>query len=541
MSIELERRSYALVVVATMLLMLSVSSTNADVSSSTIPTISHKDGHHALMVDGAPFFMLGAQANNSSNYPAALPKVWQAIDQLHANTLEIPIAWEQIEPTEGTFDFSYLDTLLTQAREHHARLVLLWFATWKNNNPGYSPQWVKLDNKRFPRVITAKGETRNSLSPHFDSTLNADSKAFKTLMRHLKQVDQQHTVIMVQVENETGTYGSVRDYSEAAQKLFSVDVPDVLVKALHKHSGTWKDVFGKDADEFFHAWHIARYVQQVADAGKKEYALPMYVNVALRDPFKEQDPMTYSSGGPTWNVLDIWKAGAPIIDVIGPDIYDSGYAYYIRTLEQYSRPDNALFVPESGNKVEYARYFYAVMGRGGIGFSPFGLDYSGYANYPLGAAKVDSELIEKFAKSYRLVEPMMRELAALSYAGKVWGAAEPTDTHQQTIALPGNLQAIISYGMEPFGNPKPVGNSELCGGALIAQLADNEFLVTGYHARVQFSSTSLGSRLIFARIEEGHYENGKWIFERVWNGDQADWGLNFTDLPQVLRVKVASY
>ncbi len=542
MSIRSLLRSHSLIFLATALcLSCAALSAPAEQSKNAIPSIAHKGDSYALIVDGAPFFMLGMQANNSSNYPAMLPKVWQSFDQLHANTLEIPVAWEQIEPVEGQFDFSYLDALLAQAREHHARLVLLWFATWKNNNPGYTPQWVKLDNKRFPRVIAANGETRNSLSPHFDISLQADRKAFSTLMRHLKQVDPEHTVIMVQVENETGTYNSVRDYSDTAQKLFAGNVPEVVLKALHKQPGTWKSVFGKDADEFFYAWSMGRYVQQVAEAGKKEYPLPMYVNVALRDPFKYQDPITYSSGGPTWNVLDIWKAAAPSIDVIGPDIYESGYDYYTRTLEQYSRPDNALYVPESGNKPEYARYFYEVMGRGGIGFSPFGLDYTGYSNFPLGAANVDSELMEVFAHNYKLVEPMMRELAALSFAGKVWGAAEPTDVHQQTLALSNQWQAIISYGRPSFGRPDPTGNPTPRGGAMIAELAKDEYLVFGFQSRVEFAHPVLGSHVIFARVEEGHYENGKWIFERVWNGDQADSGLNFTSLPQVLRVKLASF
>src|SRR5207253_82507 len=118
-------------------------------------------------------------------------------------------------------------------------------------------------------------------------------------------------------------------------------------------------------------------------------------------------------------------AAAPAIDAIAPDIYDTGYAFYQRTLEQYSRPDNALFVPETGNGEVYARYFFTVIGHRAIGFSPFGLDYTPYSNYPLGAAKVDAELIDKFARNYEIVEPMMRELAALSFEGKVWGASEP--------------------------------------------------------------------------------------------------------------------
>jgi len=301
------------------------------------PTLVKRDGRFALFVDGAPFLMFAAQANNSSNYPLMLPKVWPAIEQLHANTLEIPVAWEQLEPQEGHFDFSYLDALLSEAREHRVRLVLLWFATWKNNNPSYAPEWVKLDNRRFPRVINAANETKNSLSPLFAATLESDRKAFAALMRHLKAADPEHTVIMVQVENETGTYGAVRDYSPTAQKLFDSSVPAALVSAMKLHAGTWRAVFGKDADEFFHAWYVARFVDQVAAAGKAEYSLPMYVNAALRDAFKYQDPSTYSSGGPTWNVLDVWKAAAPSIDVIAPDIYNSDYAFYLRTLEQYSR------------------------------------------------------------------------------------------------------------------------------------------------------------------------------------------------------------
>ena len=75
-------------------------------------------------------------------------------------------------------------------------------------------------------------------------------------------------------------------------------------------SGTWEEVFGTGpaADEAFMAWHYARYVNRVAAAGKAEYPLPMYVNAALRDPVNHQDPNTYASGGPTWNVVEVWQA-----------------------------------------------------------------------------------------------------------------------------------------------------------------------------------------------------------------------------------------
>lgn len=208
-----------------------------DAGAGEIPRIVEHNGRYALQVDGAPFLMLGAQVNNSSNWPAMLPKVWPAIARLHANTVEVPIAWEQIEPREGQFDFSFLDTLLAQAREQRARLVLLWFGTWKNNGPSYAPEWVKLHNERFPRVIDAKGGVWNSLSPNFPATLTADRKAFVALLQHLQAADAERTVLMVQVENETGTYGAVRDHSAAARQLFEARVPGEIAKRFGRRPG----------------------------------------------------------------------------------------------------------------------------------------------------------------------------------------------------------------------------------------------------------------------------------------------------------------
>jgi beta-galactosidase GanA len=538
-------------------------------SAAPLPELVSKDGKHALLVDGAPFWMLGAQTNNSSNYPAALADVWPSVKKMHANTLSIPVAWEQVEPVEGKFDFSFVDVLLKQSRERNVKVVLLWFASWKNNAPHYAPAWVKLDNKRFPRVVKQDGDTQNSLSPLGKNTMEADKKAFVELMKHLKKTDKDHTVIMVQVQNEVGTYGSVRDFSELAQGAFKAAVPDDLIQKLQLKPGTWAEVFGKDADEFFHAYHIAKYCNEITAAGKAIKNLPMYVNVALRNPFNPGLPGQYSSGGGTDNVLHIWKAAAPAIDLIAPDIYFRDYKTVSKVLELYNRPDNALFVAEIGNDQPYARYMYPTFGNGGIGFSPFGMDDTDYTNYPLGAKNYNDETIEHFAQHYRAIAPAMREWAKLSYEGQVWGVAEPLDTTTdtqkiwnaeatpaekeqfakdrasaltQTLDL-GLWDAEVTYGRPMFWIAPPEGNTPSAGGALIAKLNDNEYLVTAHKARVELkpSAELAGKKYMIERVEEGRYENGKWIMERVWNGDQTDWGLNFTARPHLLKIKMASY
>ena len=531
-------------------------------SHSSPAYIKSAHGKHQLIVDGKPFLMLGVQTNNSANYIAALKDVWPVVADVGANTLGIPIAWEQIESKEGQFNFEFVDELLKQARKRDIKLVILWFATWKNNAPHYAPAWVKLNNDRFPRVITADGQRLNSLSPHYRSTLEADKKAFVALMNRIKQKDKHHNVILVQIQNEVGTYGSVRDFSDTANQLFDQAIPQPLANDLAMPQGTWRETFGQDADEYFHAYSIARYVNEIAQAGKAVHPLPMNINVALRNPFHPGKPGQYSSGGATDNVIDVWKSAAPAIDMISPDIYFRDHTTVHKVLEIYSRKDNPLFVAEIGNDQPYARYFYSTLGAQGIGFAPFGMDYTDYANYPLGAKSLSQDIIAAFKEAYQLIGPMASEWARLSFESEVWGVSEPDRFSMTENALSsenenaarvnhytqhldlGNWDAEITYGRPMFYIAPPAGNEVPSGGVLIAKLSPNEYLVTGHRARVTFlgSSELAGKDTMLVRVEEGHFNSdGQWVFERVWNGDQTDWGLNFTSKPHILKVQLSTY
>jgi hypothetical protein len=347
---------------------------------------------------------------------------------------------------------------------------------------------------------------------------------------------------MVQVENEPGTWGGIRDYSPAAQKLFDGVVPDKLLARLHKQPGTWQQVFGADADEFFHAWSVAEYIGKVAAAGKAVYPLPLYVNAALRDPLTPSRPPSYESGGPTDNVLDIYKAAAPAIDILSPDIYMPETDKYLAVLDHYHRSDNALFVPETGSFGPFSRYFFAALGRQAIGFAPFGIDYANPLSGFPGAPKTKEDWLAPFAVNYEVIAPMQREIAKLSFEGKLQAAVEVKGKPTQAFDF-GAWKANVSYGLPGFGNAEPKGNPETTGRVLVAQLSGNQFLVTGFHVRVDFepADKTAGKQRLFLKVEEGHYENGVFKAIRIWNGDQTDWGLNFAGTPQVVRVSVATY
>jgi len=489
-----------------------------------------------FLVDGKPFLMLGGQVNNSSGWAAALPEIWKTAEMIHANTVEIPVYWENIEATRAQFQFGEVDQMVGWAREHNLRLVLLWFGSWKNGASNYVPLWVKQDRQHFPTMLDAAGNWTGVISPYFRSTMEADSRAFAALMKHLQQVDgERHTVILVQVENETGSFGTARDYSAEATKLFEGAAPEKLVAALGKKPGTWRQVFA--------VWGFSTYVGEVAAAGKKVYPLPMYVNCWLAEGGNFQRPgEDYPSGGPEPPMLDVWKAMAPALDVIAPDIYVSSRQHYREAMTAYRRADNALFIPETNYDGPAAQRLFEAVGEfGTIGFSPFGLDATGWTDTAPAA-------IAGIAESYRLLGPMAAELSRWQADGKLHAVVQDYRKDFELLHLE-QYDVLVEFGRPNWG----FGTGETQTGdgrVLIAEAGPAEFVLTGFHARVSFRARrglpapgqrKPGDGGRFFLVEEGAYQDGQWKVRRRLNGDQTDFGLNLPQSGAVYRAVLESY
>ncbi|KAF2024401.1 hypothetical protein EK21DRAFT_104661 [Setomelanomma holmii] len=261
-----------------------------------------------------------------------MSEIWPKMVATNVNTLLGCVPCEMIEPEEGQFDSSELDKVILGTREHGLHLILLWFGTWKNGRSTYL--------RKAGGVV----EIADVLSLFHKQNNEADVKAFRTLLSHVKEIEEGHnTVLMVQVENEVGLLFNSRDASLAANKQFNKAVPSDLLRLLaedYDNLNADEEVFGKGpkTDKLFMAYHCALYVNRVAAVGKEAYQLSLYTNVWQNYAGDDSDndfpvvvggggmPGDYPSGGAISDVLDIWLQFAPSLDFIAPDVYLNDYS-----------------------------------------------------------------------------------------------------------------------------------------------------------------------------------------------------------------------
>jgi beta-galactosidase GanA len=481
-----------------------------------------------LLVHNRPFLLIAGELGNSSasNLDYLRP-IWLKLEKMHLNAVLVPVYWELLEPAEGKFDFSLVDGIVESARKYNLKLVLLWFGTWKNSMSCYAPYWVKTDPKRFPRARSKDGQAMEILTPFSEENRNADARAFASLTKHLQKTDaREQTVVMIQVENEIGMIPDARDHSQQANEAYAGQVPAEFMTYLRKNKkdlapefseiwrqngektlGTWEEVFGKGlpAEEIFMAWHFAGYANSVAEAGKKEYALPMYANAALIRPGYQ--PGQYPSAGPLPHLIDVWRAAAPAIDFIAPDIYFRNFSEWCA---KYDRSGNPLFIPEAQNSQSLANAFFAVAQHNAMGYSPFSIE------------SLDTDRTLHVAGAY----DVLRQLAPLilEHQGKGDMAGVLLDDESQKTQLQlGDFVFNVAheyswrYAIRSQGEPPRFGG-------LIIMLSRDEFIIAGAGLIVTFAPRSGDAIAGIASLDEGAFIDGKWAPGRRMNGDQSHQG-----------------
>ena len=534
------------------------------------PCLVHHGASARLSIDGHPMLILGGELSNSAATCAAdIDEVLPRMAALGLNTVLVPAQWDLTEPVEGQFDFTLIDRTIQQARKNGLKVIFLWFGAWKNSMSCYAPEWVKTDTKRFPRSMTSDGKPLEIASVFSENVFQSDNRAFGCLMRHISEIDKQdQTVVMMQVENEIGMLEEARDHSPMAEKLFQGKVPHELVdylkshkKSLHEHirnkfsgkEGTWTEVFGDDiyTDEIFMAYHYARYVNRLAETARSIYDIPLYVNAAMNS--RGRQPGEYPSAGPLAHLKDIWHCGAPLIDFLAPDIYDTGFKGWA---SQYALDDNPLFIPESRCCANSGvRALYAIGEHDALGFSPFAID------------QADEIETQHVTHSYALLSQLSRLME--KHRGKSmrqWGVLFDQEDKERIIIDENTALTCRHYFTLPWDPRATDGSQWQEGGAAILRLSKNEYIIAGSGVVVSFQTTTekqqtetkllgedgfanagtginkkskpshfVGKRLGISHVDEIHIdEDGNMNYIRRNNGDQDHQGRH-------ARISVGEY
>jgi hypothetical protein len=355
-------------------------------TTAATPSLRYGTAFAELHVDGTRYLVRGAEVHNSAaSTPEAARASFAAVAAVGANTVLAPVPWDAFEPVEGEYDLAVVDQLVDAARAAGLRLVVLWFGAYKNGASSYAPAWVKTDPARFPRCLDDAGKGTATLSPFGVATRDADARAFAAMVARVEDFDAaDRTVLMVQVQNEIGLLGCSRDHDSHAERLFAGPPPAHVLQAagLDAPQPNWSAAFGDDlkADEHFMAWGFATYVDAVARAGRERTRLPFFTNAWLDSEIDlpgfalagGQQPGTYPSGGPVPAMLPLWRALAPHLDLIVPDIYFGNFSAICSTYADASR---GLFIPEMRRDARgVGDAFVAIGSHRAIGVSPFGVD-----------------------------------------------------------------------------------------------------------------------------------------------------------------------
>lgn len=483
------------------------------------------------MVKDEPYIILGGELGNSSATTMTyMESIWPKLKAMNLNTVLMPVYWELIEKKEGTFDFSLLENLITEARKQDIKIVFLWFASWKNSMSTHIPHWVKLNQKKYPRAQDENGISQEILTPFSENNLNADLKAFTKFMTFLKAFDgNAHTTIMVQVENEIGMLPSARDYHPLANAAFKRDVPEKLMDYIIKNkknlvpefleiwskngsktSGNWEAIFGRGlhTDEIFMAWYFAQYTEAIAKAGKAVYELPLFVNAALNS--SKKIPGNYPSAGPLPHILDVWKAAGNHIDLYAPDFYNPDFKHWN---DLYTRQDNPLFIPEHKfDDTAAAKALYAIGHYNAIGFSPFSIESTTSASE------------EPLGKMYHIINQLSPWITNPSII-KHMDAVLLSKENPETKINMGDFQFTLRHDLTLNWSPKAKEEHWPTTSVVIIEDQNGYFYIGGTGAVVTITSahkTPLQTGILSA--EEGTFNNSNWQVIRHLNGDQTHQG-----------------
>lgn len=508
------------------------------------------------MVDGKPFIMLAGALHNSTSSGIKYMNdidLWDGLAEMNLNTVIATVSWELFEPEEGEYNYSHVDYLINEAHKRGLKLILVWYGTFKNPFRTYAPAWVVTNPKRFPRAKDQDGNDLVLPSIFETDILEADTRAYIAFLSHVKDVDKDNTVIMIQVQNEPGLRDTPRDFSKEAEKAWKSEVPTQLIDYLKKNRGTlqpdlekvwsdngyktsgnWEEIFGKSlvaddgsnnilflTEHLFTAYFYAKYIDYMSVEGKNIHPLPTYTNASVFGLNARGKSLGAGCSIPEF--FDMYRAGAPSLDILAPNSYIDQLDLLC---EEYFWKGNPILIPES--TIFGARALFSIGEYDAIGFSPFGID--DYIDNNTNSLKISSvyKLIDNMKELIyqNIGSDMMR--GVYLYPQKESQVLEMGDYQLSFSPLIPYTRASSQNNMESDLNKifsslvqQMTNTIEPCG-AIVIKVSDNEFYIagTGLNVDIKLKDPIKSNFSGILSIDDGEFVDNKFVTNRRLNGDE---------------------
>jgi hypothetical protein len=328
----------ATVLVAPALAVMSVISPTARAAPVVSSLVTSPLGKKYLEVDGKPFYSLAVQFRmdryiwHTGGTVAGAASYFADAAAMGFNTIVVPLPWSVIEATQGSYDWSWLQAYVADGYANGLKVELMWYGSDVGGAAlsDLVPSWILDDPSTYQPHIDSNGQVsydasgdgidgpETAMSYADPNLLTQEQDALTAVTNELASIDTHHTVIGLQLNNETQVNipGTEEDRSYDAQTTAAFD--------------TWESQTGDTSGLDFAEYQIAEYQNALAGTIKQSN-YPVYTM------------MNYWVGQPTASPSEI-AADAPNVDFTGDDVYSNQEA----NVEADLNPaDNLLSTPEN--------------------------------------------------------------------------------------------------------------------------------------------------------------------------------------------------
>jgi hypothetical protein len=294
-------------------------------SANPAPHFQAVGGKKVFFADGLPFTILTVETHWEELIHGRYAETMRAYDYMYPaaeamglNALKVPVKWSVVEPSEGIYDFSYVDHVRTMAERHRLKLVLGWFGhyasgrgTLYSNMTGnvFAPMYIIQDTTRFPRAVDAAGKAHHDAASYdYPAIVEREAAAFRAFMEHVGRTDVKRTILMIQVENEVAVFGAGADFTWRRNPSYWRDhSPAANEKYKEK---------GFQSDLAYSAWTFAaNWLRPLTEAGVRAYRIPLFMN------FVNGGLAEGMLGGSPGEDVATYLEHIPALDFIGVNYY----------------------------------------------------------------------------------------------------------------------------------------------------------------------------------------------------------------------------